>query len=88
MTSFVRRYARDIVFYSASNLIAMQLETWARRGSAERRDAYARAVGAERALRIEGLFRAASPFGRKKRSSAEIIAAQVLGRRMTIWKPF
>jgi hypothetical protein len=64
------------------------LETWARGGSAQRRDAWGRAVEAERSLRIEGLFRAVNPFTRKKRSSAEIIAAQVLGRRKSVWKPF
>jgi hypothetical protein len=84
----MRRFVRDIVLYTAGTFIAGWLETLARRGSAERRYAWARAVAAERELRIEGLFRTANPFTRKKRSSAEIIAAQALGRRRTSWKPF
>jgi hypothetical protein len=88
MSRIARTYVRDIALYTAGELIAIQLENWARRGSTERRDAAARAVGAERALRIEGLFKAVSPFTRKKRSSAEIIAAEVLGRRKTAWRPF
>jgi hypothetical protein len=84
----MRRIARDIVLYTAGAFIVRRLETRARRGSADRRAAWARAVKAERNLRVEGLFRAANPFTRKKRSSAEIIAAQVLGRRKDAWKPF
>jgi hypothetical protein len=84
----MRRIVRDIAIYTAGTVIASYLETWARNGSAERRAAWARAALAERDLRVEGLFRAANPFTRKKRSSAEIIAAQVLGRRKTALKPF
>jgi hypothetical protein len=84
----MKRFVRDVVIFTAGDFIAMRLETWARRASADRRDAWARAVKAERNLRVEGLFRAANPFTRRKRNSAEIIAAQVLGRRKTTWKPF
>jgi hypothetical protein len=84
----MKRFAREIVIYTAGEFIAMRLETWARRASADRRAAWARSVRAERDLRIEGLFRAVNPFTRRKRSSAEIIAANVLGRRKATWKPF
>jgi hypothetical protein len=88
MKHLVKRYAKDIVTYTVVAVGATYLEKWALRGSAQRRDAWGRAIKVERSLRIEGLFRAANPFTRKKRTSAEVIAAQVLGRRKEVWRPF
>ena len=83
----MKRFMRDVVIYTAGTVVTGYLETLARNGSAQRRAAWARAALAEKDLRIEGLFRAVTPFNRRRRTSAEIIAAQVLGRRSG-WKPF
>jgi hypothetical protein len=91
----LRYLARDIVCYSIAQLIANRLDYWARRGSAERREAWSWAIKDTRRLDVEELLQPYPVHGtgrdlfaalrhrfrRRPRSSAEIIADQALGRR-------